>query len=566
MYSFIGILILFHSGTVIDSVFGSLNSTNSVISEILSVLTIFGILILLDYVIYVTWLYFSGYFSTVVTQKMRVDIFESLQYHSQKFYEDQSTGDLISKSTADLQAMVRFFIGFMVHIPLLSGQFLFIITFLFYISPSIGFLGLLSIPPVLLIMKYFEKRNSPLIMESREDFGQMTKVLQENIDGILVSKIFNASDRNDKRFDNKNTNYRRVRKKSIFLQSMTSGQNVILTGIVTSFVLLIGGIQVMSDELSIGALISALMIINFLNSPLREMIDFTSRISEYKASSDRINDILETLPSIVESENTIDLQDPEGGIRFKDVSFSFGNEPVLNNVNMTIPANSTIALLGTTGSGKSSLINLIIRFYDVIEGQVLIDGFDVRDLTLNSLRKNIGFVDQETFLFSRSLKDNIRFGSPLASDEEITHVARIAQIHDFIQSLPDGYDTIIGERGITLSGGQRQRLSIARALLTDPKIIIFDDSLSAVDLKTERRMQEALDEIFIDKTVIFVTQRLSLISSVNKIIILDKGKIIEQGTHEELVTVKGAYNRLFKSRIDDIVDLSVINEAVEELT
>ncbi|MFX0065081.1 MAG: ABC transporter ATP-binding protein, partial [Candidatus Hermodarchaeota archaeon] len=563
LWSFLFVLVPFYSGTVIDVVFNNLAVDITNTGEILTSIAIFGIIIFLNYGLYVSWLYLSGLFSTIATQKMRLDIFEALQYQSQKFYVDQSTGDLVAKSTADLQAMVRFFIGIIVHIPMLSGQLLFIMIFLFLISPSIGMIGLFSIIPILFFIKSFEKRYSPLILESRNEFGQMSRVLQENIDGILVSKIFNANKRNNERFDKKNSNYRNVKKKSILLQTIISGENTLITGIMTSIVLLIAGLQVIRGALTLGALISALMVIAYLINPLREMIDFSTRIGDYKAVRDRINDILSSRPSIVEAKDAITLQDPVGKIQFRNVSFSFGKEPVLTSINLKIPENSSTALLGASGSGKSSLINLIIRFYDVNTGSVTIDGRDIRDLTLNSLRKMIGFVDQETFLFSKSIKDNICFGAPSSSDEDVRRVARIAQIDDFIMSLPDGYDTIVGERGVTLSGGQRQRLSIARALLTNPKIIVFDDSLSAVDLKTEREIQQALSQIFRDKTVIFVTQRLSIISAVDNIVILDKGHIVEQGTHNELINEEGVYNKLFQTRVDDILDLSIIQETME---
>jgi ABC-type multidrug transport system fused ATPase/permease subunit len=322
--------------------------------------------------------------------------------------------------------------------------------------------------------------------------------------------------------------------------------------------LIIGGMLVFEGQISIGMLISAFLIIDFLSHVINEVILSTTSFSDFKASSRRIVSILEENPNIDDSPTANDLDNPTGDIDFKDVTFTYGNEPVLKDINLRIPANNSIALLGSTGSGKSSLINLVIRFYDPTGGSVLIDDINLKDIKLNSLRKNIGFVDQETFLFSRSIIENIKFGKPHASDAEVFRVTKIANIHNFILTLPDKYDTIIGERGVTLSGGQKQRLSIARALLVDPKIIIFDDSLSAVDLKTEHQIREALTNFLTNRTVIFVTQRISITSIVDKIVILNNGQIVEQGSHEELLSQNMVYTNLFNTQIDDVVDLSII--------
>ncbi len=561
VYSLLQPIILFYSGFVIDTILEFLAVHNQILDKVIISLLILGIIIIFRYLFHILLLWYSGLFAVKTTKKIRLDIFEALQYQSQKWYKNQNTGDLVSKSTADLFALERFFIGVQVHIPGLVADLIIYLVLLYIINLNFFLIGLFSIPFFTYIAYFFEKKNSPLLLQSRNEFGKLNTVLQECIAGIKVSKIFNANKKNNSRFDIRNTSYRQKNKKSIFLQAITTRLNLLMTGILVCITLLFGGLLYINADLSLGLLISTLMIVSSLTHPLNELIDFTRRVSEFKASSCRIQDILEDNPEILESPNALPLNFLEGEITFRNVNFRYGKEPILHDINLFISVNEKIGLIGGTGSGKTSLINLIIRFYDVEDGSVRIDGIDVRKLKFDSLRRGIGFVDQETFLFSRSIRENICFGKSNATDEEIERVAKIARIHTFIDSLPDKYNTIIGERGVTLSGGQKQRLSIARAVLTDPKIIIFDDSLSAVDLRTEHEIQNSLHSIFKEKTVIYVTQRLSILSSVDKIVIMDKGKIIEQGHHSDLVnTTDSIYRSLYLKQTDDLIDLSMIRD------
>ncbi|MFX1516693.1 MAG: ABC transporter ATP-binding protein [Promethearchaeota archaeon] len=559
VYSLLQPIILFYSGFVIEIILEFL--TVQVLEKVIISLSILGIIIIFRYLFHVLLLWYSGLFAVKTTKKIRLDIFEALQYQSQKWYKNQNTGDLVSKSTADLFALERFFIGVQMHIPGLVADLFIYLVLLYIININFFLIGLVSIPFFGFIAFFFEKKNSPLLLQSRNEFGKLNTVLQECIDGIKVSKIFNANKKNNSRFDIRNSSYRQKNKKSIFLQAITTRLNLLMTGILVCIMLLFGGLLYINGDLRLGLLISTLMIMSSLTHPLYELIDFTRRVSGFKASSCRIQDILEDTPEILESPDALPLNSLGGEITFRNVNFRYGKEPILNNINLFISANEKIGLIGGTGSGKTSLINLIIRFYDVEDGCVKIDGIDVKKLQFDSLRRGIGFVDQETFLFSKSIRENICFGKFDATDEEIERVAKIAHIHTFIDSLPEKYNTIIGERGVTLSGGQKQRLSIARAILTDPKIIIFDDSLSAVDIRTEHEIQRSLHSIFKEKTVIYVTQRLSILSSVDKIVIMDKGKIIEQGHHSDLVnTTDSIYRSLYLKQIDDLIDLSMIRD------
>jgi len=283
-------------------------------------------------------------------------------------------------------------------------------------------------------------------------------------------------------------------------------------------------------------------------------------------ASRRVMEILFSTPEIRSISDSINLSSSfTGAITFKEVSFGYRDQPILSKINLHIPGGTSVVLLGASGSGKSSLINLIPRYYDTLHGMVMVDGINVRNITLESLRKSIGFVDQETFLFSKTIQDNIAFGHPKATLENVISVAKAAKAHEFISKLPLGYNTLIGERGVNLSGGQRQRISIARALLTDPKIVVLDDSLSAVDMKTEKAIREATEALLKNRTTIIVTQRLSFISTANKIILLQQGKIIEEGTHLELIQLNRYYKRLVNTQKDGLVDLSTLMESNQVL-
>ena len=308
-------------------------------------------------------------------------------------------------------------------------------------------------------------------------------------------------------------------------------------------------------------MVTTLFLAEYFSHPVLYLIQLVVFRSSYKAAEIRLSNILAVPPHIQNPVNgfQINKETMQGKIEFKKVSFGDDETLVIDNLDLQITENSTIAILGSSGSGKSALINLIPRFYDPNAGLITIDSRPIKDYDIYSLRRQIGFVDQETFLFSRSIKENIAFGKPLAELKEIIEVAKVAQIHSFIEKLPDKYETIIGQRGMTLSGGQRQRLSIARALLLDPKIIIFDDSLSAVDIKTEHKIQSSLETLLQNRTVIFITQRLSTVMSSNMNLIISNGKIVEKGTHQELLDLNGQYKRLYDTQVDGILDLSTLS-------
>jgi ATP-binding cassette subfamily B protein len=546
-------------GNTVDAIFLAFDDPSRTIISI----SILIISLSVGWILTILSIYYMGVYGTKVSQILRRDVFIALQDQSAKFYDDNNTGDLISKATNDIDVVRRFFMNSILLGPILVAEFIFCIGFLIYIDIPLAILLIFSIP-VNLLLSYFAKKNyGPIFALSRKQLGLVTKVITENVESATLVRTFNASEVDIQRFDKENTDYRdttlRAKKISARIQPVANYLATLTFVLVLGF----GGLRVMEGHLTVGMLISAAFLTSWLAVPVRHVTNLMVMSSEARGAGDRILEILNSVPDIQDDPQAINFPgEIKGDICFENVSFGYQNEPVLENLDFTIPAGNTIALLGATGCGKSSLINLVPRYYDPNEGTLYIDGINIKSLKLQSLRKNIGFVDQESFLFARSIRDNIAFGKPDATDNDILDVARLACIHDFIMTLPDGYNTVVGERGLTLSGGQRQRLSIARTLLANPKIVIFDDSLSAVDVGTEREIQQALDNLLKQHTTIIVTQRLSLTQNADFCIVLKKGRIIELGSHQELLKLNGLYSELFKTQVDDIMDLTVLLEVV----
>ncbi|MFW9906767.1 MAG: ABC transporter ATP-binding protein [Candidatus Thorarchaeota archaeon] len=532
-------------------------------NEVLLILFLILLSIFSNYTLDALSTYFGRKGSILTAEKIRDDVFFSLQQQSQKYYERQKTGDLVNKVTSDIQALSLFYYLCILIIPLTLSQFIFTVFFFTQIDLEITLIAVVIIPVTYFILNFLNKKYAPIVLESRNQYGKLSSIIQEYLDCAIISRVFDTKKRDYERFDKENKKYMKIRKRGFRYSKLIWHQTFMISEIFVVLVLLVGGLKVIQGTLSIGLLISSIMLVGYLQGPVGNSSTLSEYYSEFKASSTRIISVLETIPDISNSSNPVDLSEPKGFIEFKNINFSYKTEPVLRNISLKIPTNTKLAILGRTGSGKSSLINLIPRFYDVSDGQVLIDGIDVRNLNLESLRKSIGFIDQETFLFSRSIKENIAFGRPDAPFHEIKQAAINSRIHSFITSLPEGYDTFVGERGVNLSGGQKQRLSIARTLLINPKIIIFDDSLSAVDLKTEYKILEILESILKDRTVIFVTQRLSIVKSMDYIILMDEGEILEQGTHQELFNKNGYYTKLCETQVNDMLDLSLLEELTE---
>lgn len=485
---------------------------------------------------------------------LREAIFKKIQTFSFGNLDDLKTGQLLTRLTSDLnqvQLIVSMSLRMFVRAPLMFlGSF----GIMFATNPSLAtvILGLL---PITMVLVFFVVRIvTPIFTIVQERRGYLNQVLQENLSGIRVVKAFVRGDYENKRFEKANTELYNI---SLKIRQYISIFGPIITALMnmgTVAIIYYGGLQVFAGTTSMGQIIA---FINYLFStmfPLLMLSMMAGQIAAASASSTRIMEVLDAEPKVKDKPDAILLDVIQGRVEFKNVSFSYRNDegdPVLSDISFTAEPGEKVALLGRTGSGKSSLINLIPRFYDTMKGHVTIDGVDVRDIKMSNLRSHIGISLQEAILFSGTIRDNIRYGDPDATDEEVIKVAKTAQAHEFITSLPMGYDTMVGQRGVNLSGGQKQRLAIARALLMKPKILILDDSTSSVDVETEAEIENALDALMDDTTSFIIAQRISTVLKADKILVLDNGRIAVKGNHNELMDTSPIYREIYDSQLGD---------------
>jgi len=407
-------------------------------------------------------------------------------------------------------------------------------------------ISMVTVPVLAWRVQVYATKVRPMFTQIQQQVAVVNTRIQENIAGQRVVKAFARKQYEIDKFerDNMELLHRSIRAER--LSAINWSLMRLLTEMSLAIILWYGGRQVISTELTLGTLMSFNMLLGQLLGPIRMLGWQVSMVQRTIASGERIFEILDTQADVRDKPGAKPIGEIEGRVTFENVSFAYdGVNMVLKNINLDVSPGETVAILGGTGSGKTTLINLIPRFYDVTEGRILIDGVDIRDVTIESLRRQIGIVTQETFLFSASLRDNIAYGKPEATDEEIIEAAKAAHIHDFIMSLPDGYDTLIGERGVGLSGGQKQRVAIARALLMDAKILLLDESTSSVDVETEMQIQQAFSKLLKDRTAFIIAQRLSTVRDADRVIVLDNGRIVEEGTHEELLQLGGIYTAIY---------------------
>ena len=484
---------------------------------------------------------------------MRNEIFNKITEMSFSFYDKQQTGQLMTRVTSDVD-VVRQLVG--QNLLQLAGSAVTLVVaavILFSLNWQLAIVELISVPIIFFLLGYFIKRVGPLFGMAQGKLSQLNTVLQENLVGIRVVRAFAREPYEVQRYLNVNNELKDINIEVTRKFSINFPAIFFVVSVTTLLVVLFGGLQVIGGTLSIGELVAFNAYLAVLIQPVFAFGFIASFVSRGAVSAERVFEVLDAENDVKELPNAKALPPVQGRVEFRDVTFKFAGaeQPVLNNISLMAKPGETIAIMGKTGSGKSSIINLIPRFYDPTKGEVLIDGIDVKTITLDSLRGHIGIVLQDNILFSGTIRDNIAYGKPEATLEDVMAAAKAAQAHDFISALPDGYNNHVGERGVGLSGGQKQRVAIARALLIDPRILILDDSTSAVDAETEFQIQQALDRLMKGRTTFVIAQRISTVRDADKIVLLDNGRIAAMGSHEELLESSPLYGDIIDSQFKD---------------
>ncbi len=485
-----------------------------------------------------------------VVADMRNHLYQHLQRLSLRFYEDKQTGQMMSRIVNDtdlFEMLIAHAVpDVIVNVLTLVG----VSTMLILINWKLGLLSLIPVPFVILVMHVYSKKVRPAFRRRQVELGQLNAVLNDNISGIREIKAFTREDAEAQRISLGIESYRRSLLYALKMMAIFQPLVDFSSSLGMLVVIYFGGMLVHDGGLAVADLVAFFLYLELLYHPIRMLSDAWERIQEALASGDRVDELLRESPEVEQRTDAIRLEArAKGSIVFENVSFCYSQgDMVLENICLEIDAGQMVALVGPTGVGKSTLVSLIPRFYDPVAGTVRLDGIDTRDLELESLRQQISIVLQDVFLFHGTVRENIQFGNPEASDDEIIRAAQVANAHPFICELPNGYDTLIGERGVKLSGGQKQRLSIARAVLKDAPVLILDEATSSVDTETEILIQEALERLMQGKTTIIIAHRLSTVRNADQIVVLDKTHIAETGTHQELVSVGGLYNRLYTAQ------------------
>ena len=484
-----------------------------------------------------------------VVYELRSDLYRHLQELSFSFYDKAQTGELMSRVTADVEALRQAagmgLVNGSMHMTTIVG----IVVTMLIMDWRLALVSLLFMPFLIFAMGRFSGLSHVAWKEVQDQTAALSAAVQENLSGVRVVRAFAREEEEIAKFERANADFQEMNLKAIRLQSFWSNFMNFLTALGAVAVLWFGGRRVMSGAISVGTLIAFNTYLANLLNPVRMVSNIISMFTRAGAGLTRIFELLDTRSDLDEKPDATVLGRLRGEVVFENVSFGYEGTPVLAEINLRVKSGQRVAVLGLTGSGKSSLINLVPRFYDPTDGRVLVDGHDVRDVTLESLRRNIGMVLQETFLFSTSLKENIAYGKPGATMDEVIAAARAAQIHDFIMSLPDQYETQVGERGVGLSGGQKQRVAIARAILMDTPLLILDESTSAIDVQTEHLIQAAMDRVMQGRTAFVIASRLSTVMNADAVVVLEHGSIAEMGTHAELISKEGLYRTIYELQL-----------------
>ena len=484
---------------------------------------------------------------------VRSSLYEHLQRLSLRFYENRQTGQLMSQLVNDTDLLEHLIAHAIPDLTANTMMLIGVVAILFHINAQLTLLSILPVPLIILAMKAFNTYVRPAFRARQHKLGELNAALNDNLSGVREIKAFAREEVELLRVRDHINQYRDSMLRALRLMATFHPLIEFSSSLGTIVLIYFGGKFILGQTLAIDDLVAFFLYLDLLYQPIRELSRVWESVQQALAGAERVNELLDEAPTVLEKPNAVALPaNTRGEIEMRDVCFQYETgDPVLEHINLTIPQGATVALVGPTGVGKTTLANLIPRFYDVDAGAISIDGYDVRDLTIKSIRQKISIVLQDVFLFHGNVRENILFGRQEATEDEVVRAAKIANAHTFIMQFPEGYDTLIGERGVKLSGGQRQRIAIARAVLKDAPILILDEATSSVDTETELLIQQALEQLMVGKTVIIIAHRLSTIRNADLIVVLDGAHIVDQGTHQQLLQNNGLYKRLIDVQISN---------------